>query len=81
MKKNVYTQKHIPALYQKTMMDVIIYTFITAQRFTIPGISVENSAVAFLNCYKISEEELTIVKITQTFFRIQKELAYEGKTT
>lgn len=78
--KNTYLGNHIPALYRKQILDVMIYTFIDAQRFTIPGISIENSARAFLIRYDIDEGELSIFKITTTFSRIQKELLDEKRT-
>lgn len=78
--KNKYLEDRIPALYRKTALDIMIYTFIDAQRFTIPGISVENSAISFLKHYEVDEEDLTINKITTTFFRIQKELINESKS-
>lgn len=78
--KNTYLGKFIPALYRKQILDVMIYTFIDAQRFTIPGISVENSALSFMKHYEIDEDDLTIDKIVKTFSRIQKELIDERKT-
>ncbi len=79
-KENIYIENHIPKFYRKSILDVMIFTWIDCQRTTIPGISVENSALSFLKHQNIPEEELTIAKITQTFFRIQKELIDERKT-
>lgn len=78
--KNQYLDKHVPMLYRKTALDIIIYTFIDTQRFTIPGISVQESAKSFLKHYDIDEGDLSLEKITTTFFRIQKELINEKKT-
>jgi hypothetical protein len=78
--KNQYLDKHIPALYRKTALDIMIFTFIDAQRFTIPGISIENSALSFLKRYDIDEGDLSIEKIRKTYTRIQKELFEDQKT-
>lgn len=50
-------------------------------RNLIPGLSVENCAVAFLKHNNIYDEDLTVKKIVQTYFRIQKELHNEKKST
>jgi len=76
--KNKYLDKEVPAMYRKNTLDTMIYTFIDAQRFTIPGISVKESALSFLKHYKIDESDLSLEKVTQTFFRIQKELLNEA---
>ncbi len=78
--KNTYLTEHIPALYRKSILDIMIYTFIDTQRYTIPGISIDNSALAFLKRYDIDEAEMSKYKVISTFTRIQKELFEEQKT-
>lgn len=77
---NGYLNETVPLLYRKQILDVMIYTFIDAQRFSLPSISVEESAISFLRHYKIEEEQLSVEKVTRTFWRIQKELIDEQKT-
>jgi hypothetical protein len=78
--QNRYLDKFIPALYQKQTLDVMIYTYIDGIRSLIPGMSVENLAVAFMKRYEIDEDLLSVSKITNTYWRIQKELHDERKT-
>ncbi|MDQ3047656.1 MAG: hypothetical protein M3R27_08925 [Bacteroidota bacterium] len=78
--KNQYLDKVIPALYRKQMLDVMIYTFIEAQRSLVPGLSVSDSAKSFLMSYDIDEGDMTLEKIKSTYFRIQKDLFHEKKT-
>lgn len=77
--KNNYLNDRVPLLYRKQILDVMIYTFIDTQRFTIPSISIEESALSFMRHYQIPEDELSLDKIKITFFRIQKELIDESK--
>lgn len=78
--KNNYLHNAIPALYRKTALDIMIYTFIDCQRFTIPGISVENAALSFMKHHKINEDEMSIQKVTLTYYRIQKEIFNEQRS-
>lgn len=78
--KNGYLNETVPLLYRKQILDVMIYTWIDAQRFTLPTITVEDSAISFMRHYKISEDQLSLKKVTETFWRIQKELIDEQKT-
>ena len=78
--KNTFLKNNVAVIYQKQILDVMIFTFIDAQRFTIPSISVEESAKSFLKHYNIDEGELSLGKITLSFWRIQKELIDEQKT-
>jgi hypothetical protein len=79
--KNSFLKNNVAVIYQKQMLDVMIYTWIEAQRFTVPSISVEESAKSFLIHHKIDEGELSLEKCTKSFWRIQKELIDEKKTS
>ncbi len=79
--KNSFLENNVSVIYRKSILDVMIFTFISAQRFTIASISIEESAKSFLMYHKIEEEELSIDKIKKTYTRIQKELFDEQKTT
>jgi hypothetical protein len=78
--KNKYIENNIPALYRRTILDVMIYTFIDAVKHTIPGISVDEAALAFSKKYKIDEDEMTLTSITRVYYRIQKELFEDERT-
>ena len=77
---NTYLQNHVPTLYRKSILDVMIFTFIDAQRFTVPTISITESAKAFMLRYQIDEGEMSLEKVVKTFTRLQKELFDEQKT-
>lgn len=79
-KENTYIKKNVPFLYRQNIINVMIYTFIDAQRFTLPSISVDESAKAFLLHYDIDEAELPLATIRDIFFRTQKELINEQKS-
>lgn len=76
---NNYLKETVPALYRKQTLDIMIYTWISAQRFTIPSISVEESALSFMKHYSISEDQMSLTKVTTTFWRTQKEIINEQK--
>lgn len=76
---NSYIEKNIPILYRKQILDVMIFTYIDCQRFTIPGITVEDSSLSFMKRHGVDPEEMTIEKIRTTYYRIQKELLNEHK--
>lgn len=78
--KNSFLENNVSVIYRKSILDVMIYTFISTQRFTIPTISIEESAKSFLAYHKIQEGDLSLDKITKTYSRIQKELFDEQKT-
>lgn len=79
--KNKYLDKVVPAMYRLNSLDTMIYTWINAQRFLIPGLSVENSALSFLKHHQIDEQDLTLDKIKMTYFRVQKDIINEKKTS
>lgn len=79
-KENSFLKNNISAIYRKQILDVMIYTFIDTQRFTIPGISVTESAKSFLHHHNIDEGELSLNSIESTYYRLQKELYEEQKT-
>lgn len=78
--KNNYLDKEVPALYRKQALDIMIYTFIDAQRMLIPSLSVMDCAKSFLNRYKIDEGDLSLHKIETTYYRTQKEIYADQKT-
>lgn len=61
-------------------MDVMIYTFIDCQLFTIPSISIHESARAFQKHYKIDEDEYSFDAILSSYKRTRKQLLDEEKT-
>lgn len=78
--KNKYLDKVVPAMYRLNTLDTMIYTWINAQRFLIPSLSVENCALSFLMYHQIEEEELSLDKVKLTYYRIQKSIINERKT-
>jgi hypothetical protein len=78
--KNSFVKNNLPVICQRQMLDVIIFTWIDAQRFTLPTISVEESAKSFLAHHKIDEGELSLDKIRKTYYRILNDLIDEQKT-
>lgn len=77
---NSFLKNNVSVIYQKQILDVMIFTFIDTQRFTIPSISVDEAAKSFLAHHKIDEGELSIDKIRKTYYRILNELIDEQKT-
>lgn len=78
--KNSFLENNVSVIYRKSILDVMIYTFIAAQRFTVSSITIEESANSFLVFHQISKNELSIDKIVKTFSRMQKEIFDEQKT-
>ena len=79
-KKNLYLEKHLPVLFRRSLMDQAIYVFIDAQKFTIPSISIEESAKAFMVHNKIEEEEYSLDAIKQSYLRTRKAIYGEEAT-
>jgi hypothetical protein len=78
-KQSEFLVNNFSVLQRKTLLDVRIWEWITASKHLIPSLSVNDCAKSFLTFYKIDEGELSVYKISQTFFRIQKELFDEQK--
>ena len=77
--RNKFLDNNVSRLYQHNCLSIMIYTWIKAQKFTVPSISVEESALAFMKHEKINEEEMSLRAVTSIFERMQKELLYESK--
>ena len=78
--KQKYQNKVIPALYRKQILDVMIFTFIQAQRRLIPTLTIRECGISFLKHYDIDEDELSLLKIEKTYQRIQKEVIKDERT-
>ena len=78
--ENAYLKNNIPALYRKSIMDVAIYVFIDTQKFTIPSISIEESAKAFIAHNNINEEEYSLDAILKSYLRTRKQIIEDEKT-
>lgn len=78
--KNKYFANNVPALFRRTLLDQAIYVFIDTQKFTIPSISIEESAKAFLTHYKISEDEYSHAAVVKSYLRTRKDLYNEERT-
>lgn len=80
MPRNKFLDNNIQRLYRHNALSIMIYTWITAQKFTVPSISVEESSLAFMKHQNISEDEMSLGTVMTTFKRIQKEVFDEYKT-
>lgn len=80
MPRNKFLDNNVSRLYQHNALCVMIFTWIKAQKFTVPSISVEESALAFMKHEKIDEEEMSLRAVTSIYERINKELIEQSKT-
>jgi hypothetical protein len=64
----------IPKLYKRKTLDIMIFTFIYAQRTLIPSITVKEAAIGFMREFRLGEEEYNLNSVLVTYNRVNKEL-------
>lgn len=77
--ENTYQKKFLPLICRKSMMDIVIFTFIDAQIFTIPSVSVMEAVRSCMIRYNISEDDYSLDTLYKTYMRIRKEMSDEQK--
>lgn len=78
---NRYLKNNVPVIFRKGILDIMIFCHIKAQRDLIPSISVAESAKSFMTLNNIDEGELSLDAVTTSYWRLQKEIFNEQKST
>lgn len=71
--RNKHVNSILPFFYQRSIFDVMAYTFIDTYRYVYASVTIEEAAKAFIKHHKVDENLFPLSSILMTYHRTNKD--------